>query len=42
VSVTTDAAWAEAGLRRVTLHECRNGFKTFLDAAGAREAAADR
>jgi integrase len=37
-----DAAWAKAGLQRVTLHECRHGFKTFMDAAGVSESRADR
>ena len=34
---------SEAGsFGRVTLHECRHGFKSFLDAAGISEARADR
>ena len=37
-----DDAWASAKLRRVTLHECRHGNRSFLDAAGISEARADR
>ena len=29
-----DAAWATAGLRRITLHECRHTYASFLMAAG--------
>ena len=28
------AAWTEAGLRRITLHECRHTFASMLMAAG--------
>ncbi|HEX2459339.1 MAG TPA: tyrosine-type recombinase/integrase [Vicinamibacterales bacterium] len=34
-------AWADAGLRPITLHECRHSFSTFLDAAGVSETRAD-
>lgn len=34
--------WKDAGLERVTLHECRHTFSTFLDAAGVSETRADR
>jgi integrase len=29
-----DKAWAEAGLERITLHECRHTYASFLMAAG--------
>jgi hypothetical protein len=29
-----DDAWTAADLHRVTLHQCRHGFDSFLDAAG--------
>jgi hypothetical protein len=35
-------AWTAAKLERVTLHQCRHGFDSFLDAAGITEARADR
>jgi integrase len=35
-----DDAWAE--LKRVTLHECRHSYSTYLDAAGISETRADR
>jgi integrase len=35
-----DDAWAE--LERVTLHECRHSYSTYLDAAGVSETRADR
>ncbi len=35
-------AWADAGLERIGLHECRHSFSTFLDAAGVSETRADR
>jgi hypothetical protein len=34
-------AWDDAGLQRITLHECRHSFSTFLDAAGVSETRAD-
>jgi integrase len=37
-----DDAWEAAELERVTLHQCRHGFDSFLDAAGISEARADR
>jgi integrase len=37
-----DDAWTDAKLERVTLHQCRHGFDSFLDAAGISEARADR
>jgi hypothetical protein len=37
-----DDAWRDAELERVTLHQCRHGFDSFLDAAGVSEARADR
>jgi len=37
-----DEAWTAAKLARVTLHECRHGYRSFLDAAGISEARADR
>jgi len=42
VRATADKAWKAAGLERVTLHECRHGYASFLDAAGISEARADR
>jgi integrase len=42
VRATADKAWREAGIERVTLHECRHGYACFLDAAGISEARADR
>ena len=38
----TAPAPATFGLDRVTLHQCRHGFDSFLDAAGISEARADR
>lgn len=32
-----DKAWADAGLRRITLHECRHTAISWLDAAGVRQ-----
>jgi integrase len=32
-----DKAWAQAGLRRITLHECRHTAISWLDAAGVRQ-----
>jgi hypothetical protein len=40
VQDSADAAWAE--LQRVTLHECRHSYSTYLDAAGISETRADR
>jgi len=31
-----DAAWSAAGLSRITAHECRHTFASWLDAAGVR------
>ena len=42
VRATADRAWKLAGIPRVTLHECRHGYASFLDAAGISEARADR
>lgn len=42
VAKHADDAWAAAELKRVTLHQCRHGFDSFLDAAGISEARADR
>jgi integrase len=42
VGAHADDAWTEAKLERVTLHQCRHGFDSFLDAAGISEARADR
>jgi integrase len=42
VGAHADDAWTEAELERVTLHQCRHGFDSFLDAAGISEARADR
>ena len=42
VRATADRAWTLAGIPRVTLHECRHGYASFLDAAGISEARADR
>jgi integrase len=42
VRATADRAWKVAGIPRVTLHECRHGYASFLDAAGISEARADR
>jgi integrase len=36
------AAWKDAGLERITLHESRHSYSTFLDAAGISETRADR
>jgi integrase len=36
------AAWKDAGLTRITLHECRHSYSTFLDGAGISETRADR
>jgi integrase len=35
-------AWEAAGLDPVTLHQCRHGFASFLDAAGVSETRSDR
>ena len=32
-----DKAWAKAGLKRITLHECRHTAISWLDAAGVRQ-----
>ena len=40
VGAHADDAWDEA--ERVTLHQCRHGFSSFLDAAGISEERADR
>ncbi|HEY4811472.1 MAG TPA: tyrosine-type recombinase/integrase [Solirubrobacteraceae bacterium] len=32
-----DKAWADAGLQRITLHECRHTAISWLDAAGVRQ-----
>ena len=40
VSKQADEAWAK--LDRVTLHEARHSFSTFLDASGISETRADR
>lgn len=42
VRATADKAWKAAAVIRVTLHECRHGYASFLDAAGISEARADR
>jgi integrase len=42
VAKHADDAWTAAQLERVTLHQCRHGFDSFLDAAGISEARADR
>jgi integrase len=42
VAKHAEDAWDTAKLERVTLHECRHGFESFLDAAGISEARADR
>jgi integrase len=42
VRAIADRAWNLAGISRVTLHECRHGYASFLDAAGISEARADR
>ena len=42
VRATADRAWNLAGISRVSLHECRHGYASFLDAAGVSEARADR
>ena len=42
VRATADRAWNLTGISRVTLHECRHGYASFLDAAGGSEARADR
>jgi integrase len=42
VAKHAEDAWTAAKLERVTLHQCRHGFDSFLDAAGISEARADR
>jgi integrase len=42
VRATADKAWKAKGFERVTLHEYRHGYASFLDAAGVSEARADR
>jgi integrase len=42
VAARADEAWAAHGLERVTLHECRHAYSTFLDAAGVWPTRADR
>jgi integrase len=42
LNVRAKSAWADAGLERIGLHECRHSFSTFLDAAGVSETRADR
>jgi integrase len=42
IRATADSAWETHGLERVTLHQCRHGYASFLDAAGVSEARADR
>lgn len=53
IAAHASEAWASAAvgaflrgesvsLERVTLHQCRHGFDSFLDAAGISEARADR
>ena len=37
-----DRAWAERGLVRITAHECRHTFASWLDAAGVRPAVASQ
>lgn len=34
ITATADAAWAEAGLPRLTLHECRHTYASLMIAAG--------
>lgn len=34
VQARADKAWAEHGLERITLHECRHTYSSFLAAAG--------
>jgi integrase len=34
LSRRADAAWKDAGLRRITLHECRHTFVSYMVAAG--------
>ena len=36
LQVRADAAWTDAGRRRITAHECRHTCATWLDAAGVR------
>ena len=42
VQDAADDAWKAAKLERVTLHQLRHGYRSFLDAAGISEARADR
>ena len=34
IAARVDAAWAAAGLNRITLHECRHTYASLLMAAG--------
>jgi integrase len=36
LQMRSDKAWAKAGLKRITLHECRHTAISWLDAAGVR------
>lgn len=42
VAARADEAWTAHGLERVTLHECRHAYSSFLDAAGVWPTRADR
>ncbi len=42
VAARAEKSWKSHGLERVTLHECRHAFSTFLDAAGVWPTRADR
>lgn len=42
VAARADEAWKTHGLERVTLHECRHAYSTFLDAAAVWPTRADR
>jgi integrase len=42
VQARADTAWKRHGLERVTLHECRHAYSTFLDAAEVWPTRADR
>ena len=34
LAARADTAWSASGLRRITLHECRHTYASFLTAAG--------
>jgi integrase len=42
LSDRADDAWTKAKVERVTLHECRHSYSTWLDAAGVSEERSDR